>query len=307
MPQTPLSDSRNIIRRIYGATIAILLVVLTFSTLIALNVTQTASLLLVPFSKKAFRVYNRWAANTWWGLCVVLARFVHGVRIVLTGDSIPRKENAIVVSNHQQMPDITFLMFLAKAKGRLGDLKWFVKDSIKYVPGIGWGMVFIGCVFVKRNWTRDQASIERTFAWLNKGRVPFWIINFAEGTRLTPKKLAQSKEFAASKNMEPLNHVLLPRTKGFVASVIGLRENHLDAVYDITIAYKDGVPTLGQYVAGAAKAAHFHIRRYTKQDLPHSEESLSEWLSNRFQEKDRLLDTFYREGAFPKQLGDAQL
>ena len=89
------------------------------------------------------------------------ARRVHGIHAVVTGDAVPPRENAIVVANHQQMPDITFLMMWAREKDRLGDLKWVVKDVIKYVPGVGWGMAFIDCVFVKRDWTADRASIER--------------------------------------------------------------------------------------------------------------------------------------------------
>ncbi|MCP4679271.1 MAG: acyltransferase [Deltaproteobacteria bacterium] len=298
MPQIPLLDSRPFHRRLFSAGIAILIAVFLFSTLIAINLTQTASLLLWIFSKKAFRVYNRFAANTWWGLCDITAKWIHGAHLELTGDPIPKKENVIVVSNHQQSPDITFFFMLAKAKGRLGDLKWFVKDTIKYVPGIGWGMLFIGCIFVKRNWTRDRASIEKTFAWINKGAVPFWIILFVEGTRLTPAKLAKSHQYAESRNEQPLRHLLLPRTKGFTSAVIGLRDGHLDAVYDLTIGYTDGVPTLSQYVAGVSKVAHFHVRRYVAADLPETEEALSEWLMERFREKDRRLDAFYREGAF---------
>ncbi len=298
MPQTPLANPRSLLRRLYGTFIAIPIAIFLFSTLLFINITQTASLILAIFSRKAFRVYNRFAANTWWGLCDIAATRIHGVYLELTGDPIPKKENAIVVSNHQQMPDITFLFNLARAKGRLGDLKWFVKDNIKYVPGIGWGMVFIGCIFVKRNWTRDRASIERTFTWINKGKVPYWIILFVEGTRITASKLAKSRQFAESKNMQPLEHLLLPRTKGFTSAVIGLRDGHLDAVYDLTIGYTDGVPTLSQFISGVAKVAHFHVRRYVAADLPETEDALSEWLMERFREKDRRLDAFYREGTF---------
>ena len=61
------------------------------------------------------------------------------------------------------MADITFLMDFAYRKGRLGDMKWMVKDIIKYVPGVGWGMLFLDCIFVKRDWTTDKESIRKTF------------------------------------------------------------------------------------------------------------------------------------------------
>jgi lysophosphatidic acid acyltransferase/lysophosphatidylinositol acyltransferase len=35
----------------------------------------------------------------------------------------------------------------------------FVKDSIKWVPGFGWGLKAIGAVFLKRNWLQDSKVI----------------------------------------------------------------------------------------------------------------------------------------------------
>ena len=204
----------------------------------------------------------------------------------------------IVLSNHQDMPDITFLMAFARSKGRLGDLKFFVKQPIKYVPGVGWGMVFLDCLFVKRNWTADRDSVERTFARLNGDKVPVWLVSFVEGTRITPVKLAASREYARSNGLTPPEHTLVPRSKGFVASVQGLRDS-LDAVYDVTIGYPDGVPDLWQYARGFAKVAHLHVRRYAIAELPESPQELAAWLHDRFREKDRLLAGFYSDGAFP--------
>lgn len=51
----------------------------------------------------------------------------------------------------------------AAAECELGDMKWMVKDIIKYVPGVGWGMLFLDCIFVKRDWTTDKESIRKTF------------------------------------------------------------------------------------------------------------------------------------------------
>lgn len=297
MPRPALSDPPGWKGRLAGLTKAVPAVTLLFITLIGFNLAQTASLALWPFSRKAFRAFNRWAADIWWGLCVSFAGLLHGVRIEVTGDPVPDRENALVLANHQQMTDITFLMFFARSRKRLGDMKWFVKDPIKYVPGVGWGMLFLDCPFVKRNWAADRESIARTFSRLVGGRVPVWLILFAEGTRITPEKLSQSRDYARAHGLKPHRHLLLPRTKGFAASVQGLR-GHLDVVYDITIGYPAGVPTLWQYCRGFAKTAHLHVRRYPVDDLPAGDDELSSWLFERFQEKDLLLDRFYRTGGF---------
>jgi 1-acyl-sn-glycerol-3-phosphate acyltransferase len=297
MPQLPLSDPSSRKERFIGLSKAIPTVILLFVALIALNLVQTASLVLLLFSRKTFRTFNRWCANLWWGWCVSTARLQHGVRIEVTGDPVPDRENALVVANHQQMPDISFLMFYARSKDRLGDMKWFVKDPIKYVPGVGWGMLFLDCPFVKRNWAADRESITHTFSRLVKGRVPVWLILFAEGTRVSPEKLSKNHDFARVHGLKPHQHLLLPRTKGFAASVQGLR-GYLDAVYDITIGYPTGVPTLWQYSKGFAKVAHLHVRRYPLGEMPTEDDELSQWLIERFQEKDLRLDHFYHTGRF---------
>jgi hypothetical protein len=127
--------------------------------------------------------------------------------------------------------------------------------------------------------------------------VPLWLVSFVEGTRITPAKLERSQNYAEATGLEPPNHVLIPRTKGFVASVQALRQS-LDAVYDVTIGYPDGVPTLWQYIKGHARVAHLHIRRYPIAELPTRAAGLAQWLIRQFGEKDRLLERFYATHSF---------
>jgi len=298
MPLPPLRDPSDRSVRVRALGKAVPATALLFSALLAFNLLQTLSLMLKLVSGRAFRAFNRWVADTWWGWCVIGSEKLLGIDIVLTGDPVPMRENAIVVANHQQMPDITFMMILARRKDRLGDMKWLVKDPIKYVPGVGWGMTFLDCVFVKRDWMADKDSIRRTFARLTDRQVPVWLLSFPEGTRLTPEKLRRSRAYAAVEGLTPPDHVLVPRTKGFVATVRGLGD-HVASVYDVTIGYEQGVPTLWQYVKGYARRAHLHVRRYPITELSADDAELGRWLQLRFQEKDRLLARFYREGAFP--------
>jgi len=296
MPLPPLPNPTSLVERVLGGLRALLVIVVIGSTLFACNAVQVASVLVRPFSGRLFRAINRAVADFWWGLCVTVARRLNHVRIVVSGDDVPPRENAMVVANHQAMSDILVLLAYARSKERLGDLKWFVKKALKYVPGIGWGMSFLDCLFVERTWLADKTSIERTFARLVTHRVPLWLVSFVEGTRLTPAKLQRAVEYARSVQMQPLRHLLVPRIKGFVACVAGLR-SHIDAVYDVTIAYEGGVPTLWQYAQGFARVAHVHVRRYPVALLPPQDE-LATWLLARFRDKDELLERYYRHGAF---------
>lgn len=277
---------------------------LAFTTLIGFNGLQVLSLAVRPLSGTAFRRTNRWLANTWWGACVLWARKVYRTRVVVTGDDLPVRENAIVVSNHQEMSDIPVLMDLALTKRRLGDMKWFVKNPVKFVPGVGWGMLFLDCLFVKRNWTRDRASILATFDRLRRHATPHWVISFVEGTRARPAKIEASRAYAVSHGLTPTRHVLIPRTKGFVATTEGLR-GHAQAVYDMTIGYVDGVPSLWQWLQGRVRTVHVHVRRFAAEDLPADGDALSAWLVERFRVKDDLLDRFCRDGSFPAAEGAA--
>lgn len=298
MPLKPLPEPKSKLARLKGFVSGSIASAFLFSTLIGFNLLQTATLVIKIFSPKAFRRINQRMARIWWGWCALGAEKAYGTRWIMSGDDVPPKENAIVVLNHQEMADITVVFSFARAKGRVGDLKWFVKDVLKYVPGIGWGMLFLDCPFIKRNWTADKDYIHRVFRNILKNDVPLWLMTFAEGTRVRPEKIARSQAYAQEQGMTPLKHVLIPRTKGFVASVQALR-GHVDAVYDLTIGYVDGVPTLWQWIKGYVRKVHMNVRRYAIDRMPEDGEGLSKWLIQRFEEKDRLLDYYYRNWAFP--------
>lgn len=279
-------------RTLRGAFVALYL----FGSLLLINLLQTVSLVLRPFSRRAFRRVNRWFADRFWAWCAWTTLSLHRTRVVMSGDELPRSENALVIVNHQTMTDVQALFLLARKAGRLGDLKWFVKDSIKYAPGFGWGLTFLDNLFVKRNWTADRAHIDRVFSRVVSANVPLWLISFSEGTRLTAENLARARRYAAEHGLAVPTHVLLPRVQGFVASIAGL-QGHICAVYDVTIGYVGGLPTLWQWAKGEMREVHLHVRRYALAELPAAPEALAAWLRDRFEEKDARLDRFYAAGS----------
>lgn len=268
-------------------------VALLVFTVLGVNLVQVFSLVIRPVSRRAFRKANRAAAGFFWRLCVWVLEAWLKVEFVWSGDETPRGENVILISNHQSGTDILAVMPLALRKGRIADMKWMAKEIIKYVPGIGWGMLFLDCVFLRRDWAADAARVHATFSRLNDGSVPFWFISFPEGTRITPHKLELARKYAHQLGLPVPNHVMVPRTKGFTASVEGLR-NVAHAVYDVTLAFEPGIPTLLELFSGDLKRIHVHVRRFEIGSLPLSEAELSQWLYDRFVEKDRLLENFKR-------------
>jgi 1-acyl-sn-glycerol-3-phosphate acyltransferase len=256
-----------------------------------LNPIQMASLLVYPLSPRLARRANRWCARSIWGLWVLMAETYLGIEVVLRGEPLPRRENALVIPNHQSMADVLLLLCVAWRCGRLGDMKWFVKDVVKYVPGPGWGMWLLDCIFLKRDWMRDKQGILRLFSKYKKHQIPIFLVSFLEGTRRTPDKLADSQAYAKDKGLEVPTHTLIPRTKGFVATMLGLRD-HLDAVYDVTLGYPDFTPSLAQAFAGEVRRVEILVQRYPVAELPTEDDALTDWVFERFREKDRRMAEF---------------
>lgn len=278
-------------------------VILAFLPLLSLNLLQFPSLLLLPFSKKAFRRYNRGCAFVVWGWWAFGVRRLVGLEVTVAGDELPRGENAIVIGNHQGMADILLILCLALDKGSLSSATWMAKDVLKYVPGLGWGMAFLDTIFLRRNWMDDADTIKATFAKIVDNNVPIWLISFPEGTRSTVSKMQSSQAYAKSQGKLVTDHVLLPRPKGFAASVQGLRQ-HVTAVYSVTLGYEGSVPSLIEVMRGDVDRSHIHVRRFAISGLPEEEAALSEWLQAEFREKDKLLAHFYAAGEFPEPQGN---
>lgn len=295
MPLPPLKDDAGFVAKLKATA----MLAVGFGTLLPFNLLQLLSLVLLPFSRHAFRAFNRWCADTWWGWCVTGAEWINGTRVIFTGDDVPMREDAMLIANHQQMPDITAIMKFCKTKDRLGDMKYFVKKQLKWVPGLGWGMQFLDCLFIDRDWTSDQEKIRRTFDRLVSGEVPVHLVSFVEGTRFSLAKLRDAQAYARTHGLPVPRHTLVPRSKGFAASIEGLR-SHITTVYDLTIGYENGVPSLWQYIEGLVTRIHVHVRRFPIEDLPHSADDLREWLLARWEEKNALFDHYYETGAFPE-------
>lgn len=293
MPRQPLTATGGVA----GALRASAVFSIGLSSLVLFNLMQMASLIVRPFSRTAFRKFNRWCADTWWGWCVIGSEKLYRVDFHITGDDLPMCENALLVVNHQTMSDIPPLMKLGRLKGRLGDMKYFIKKELKWVPGMGWGLQFLDAVFIDREWARDQGTIRRTFARLVDGEVPVFLVSFVEGTRLTAAKLESARTYAMEHGLYVPRHTLVPRTKGFVATIEGLRR-HLDAVYDLTVGYDHGLPNLWQYLQGLVKRINLHVRRFPIDELPETADELRAWLLERWRAKDDLLERFYTTGSF---------
>ena len=250
------------------------------------NLIQMVSLVLLPFSRRAFMRFNMGVNQTFCRLVGSVAIFC-GNKLVLTGDQ-PRHENVIAFGNHQSMIDIIMLWRWTAPLGLAGWIRWFAKYELKFVPGLGWGMQFLNTLFVKRDWSKDADSVRATFAKLRESQLPAWLVIFPEGTRLKPDKLKSSQDYARRKGLPVMNRVMIPRGKGFHASLQGM-DGIMNAVYDLTFKYEGDIPGLYSFFTKGGCIVHLHSVRYDITEIPRRERDLNAWLMERFLEKDRIL------------------
>lgn len=125
-----------------------------------------------------------------------------------------RQMLGIIIPNHSYELDYMVSFALADQLGDIGNYKSLSKDELKYLPIIGWALYMADIVFVKRNWKEDKLTIAKKLNELFDYK-QFLLGLFAEGTRFTPEKHQASVEFALSRNIKPLKHHLIPRTRGF--------------------------------------------------------------------------------------------
>jgi len=160
---------------------------------------------------------------------------------------------------------------------------------------LGWVIDFFGYFFVSRDWKIDKSQIN----WQSKRMVEekeskVYLLMFPEGTDFTPAKLARANRFAESKlGIKEFKYVLTPRLKGFETTLQALRPR-IDAIYDLTIAYEDGIkPTLWSVFCGSfPKKMYVHVRRFPCQKLPQTSNEINQWTLDLFREKDELIDKF---------------
>lgn len=250
------------------------------------NAIQILSLVLLPFNRRMFMRFNM-EINQLFCVLVGSVATLCGNSLVFSGDA-PRHENVIAFGNHQSMIDIVMIWRWLGPYGMAGWIRWFAKYELKFVPGLGWGMQFLNTLFVKRDWSKDADSVRATFATLRKSNLPTWLVIFPEGTRLKPEKLESSQDYARRKGYPVMQHVLIPRGKGFYASLMGM-EGVIHAVYDLTFRYEGGIPSLLHFFIRGGYVIHLNCKRYDVSEVPRRERDLNAWLLSRFQEKDRTL------------------
>ena len=212
------------------------------------------------------------------------------------------KEHALLVMNHAYETDWLFGWLFCDKVGVLGNCKAYAKKVISYIPTIGWSWKFAEFVFLERSFDKDKIIITNQLNEIFDYPDPVWLLLNAEGTRFTKSKHDASVKFAQERGMPILNHHLIPRTKGFTASLPVLKKK-CPAIMDVQLVFnvndKDE-PTILNLLRGKKMTAHLYVRRVPMSDVPDDEAGAAKWLQELFVRKDKLQTSFHKTGDFFK-------
>lgn len=217
-------------------------------------------------------------------------------------------EHCIPVVNHCYPNDWMFLLhFGSKCKLILGNCRAFAKKSLKWIPVVGWFFYFNEYIFLERSFERDQEILERRVRdMLAFTPDPLVLCFYPEGTRFTKQKHAEALKFAKERNLVPLQHHLIPRTKGFTAVANAARSvAKCPALYDYTVVEKGdyGTPTLAGIFNRIPYEVTIFVRRMPLKFVPEDSAKAALWLHERFVEKDNLVDSYKKTGSMFTQSG----
>ncbi|KAJ0967691.1 hypothetical protein J5N97_024608 [Dioscorea zingiberensis] len=295
----------TLIRVLRGILCLVTLLLTAFMMLIFLAPMTTLILRLfsVHYSRKA----TSFLFGIWLSLWPFLFEKINRTKVIFSGDVVPREERILLLANHRTEVDWMYLWDLALRKGCLGYIKYILKSSLRKLPIFGWGFHIFEFISVERKWEIDVPIMRKKLSAFKDPKDPLWLALFPEGTDYTEQKCLKSQQFAAENGLPILKNVLIPKTKGFCACLESLR-NTLDAVYDVTIAYKHRCPLFTDNVFGVDPSeVHIHIQRIPLHEIPTSEEEAAAWLIERFRLKDQMLSDFTALGYFPHQVTEENL
>lgn len=164
----------------------------------------------------------------------------------------------LVLANHQSWVDIPVLQ--AVFNRRIPLLRFFLKSELFWVPLLGLAWWALDFPFMKR-YSREKLKrrpelaghdLEATRRACRKFReLPVSVTNFLEGTRFTPEKHARQAS--------PFVHLLKPKAGG-MAFVLDVMGDALHSILDVTLAYPQGRPTIGDVLADRIPEVRVHVR-----------------------------------------------
>jgi 1-acyl-sn-glycerol-3-phosphate acyltransferase len=202
-----------------------------------------------------------------------------------------------VSSNHQSWVDIFVLQHVLN--GKIPFLKFFLKQELIRVPIMGQAWWALDFPFMKRFSKRylekhpemKGKDVQTTQQACEKFKhIPTSVMNFLEGTRITPSK--------HEKQNSPYRHLLNPKSGGF-AFALNAMGDKFKSLLDCTIVYPNGIPSFVEFMQGKVPEVVVNIREipipaeFCTGDYEHDDEfkkRFQSWISDIWLEKDQQIE-----------------
>jgi 1-acyl-sn-glycerol-3-phosphate acyltransferase len=200
------------------------------------------ALLLLPWkaTRRAFRPLFHLLLALWMSVACASLEWLANVRVRITTDegTVLRPERSLMISNHPTHLDWHPIFCLGQRCGQAASTRVLLKEQLRKVPIYSWAWQAAQYVFLKRHdKEKDVAWIHTVLECWKKSGVPASWLLFPEGTDMSESNVERSQAFARERGLQVYHHIIHPRTAGFV-SLVQQARSHLDAVYDITIAFQ---------------------------------------------------------------------
>jgi 1-acyl-sn-glycerol-3-phosphate acyltransferase len=240
-----------------------------------------------------------WCASQWMSFNNWQQQILLPTQIETEGlDNLSLEQWYLMVCNHQSWVDI--LVILRLFNGRIPYVKFFLKQSLLYIPFMGFAFWALDFPYMRR-YSKAQLQkhpelkgkdIERTRKSCEVFRHnPVTIINFMEGTRFTQAKHDQQRSV--------YRYLLTPKAGG-VSFALSAMNGQLKQLLDVTIFYPEKIPTYWEYAGGGVKRIQLHLRQ-----LPITDDLIGDyaedevfrqrfqiWVNQLWQEKDQRLHQY---------------
>ncbi|MEL7536104.1 MAG: acyltransferase [Pseudomonadota bacterium] len=270
----------------------------------------TAFKLVLPFNP-----FNRWlsrflvwCAESWIGVNRWIMATLMGVRVEMTGDDDLRLERwYLVIANHQSWIDVLALQYVFNR--RIPFLKFFIKRQLRWIPFLGQAWWALDMPFMQRysksylvkHPEKRGTDFETTRRACEKFKeIPTSVINFVEGTRATPEKIAARRS--------SYRHLLPPRSGGIAFAIAAMGEI-LHRLVDVTVFYPEGKRRFWDLCCGRISRIIVDVQLSELPGWVHSgdyandrefRQRFQRWLADIWEEKDRRLKAMaIRYGANP--------
>lgn len=213
----------------------------------------------VPGWRDALSATLVWFGEHWISINRLILNLTQSIEWDVRGlTGLERRESYLMIANHQSWSDILVLQLVFNR--RIPFLKFFIKDVLKWVPFLGQAWWAMDMPFMKRysraylekHPEKRGEDLEATRRACEKfKRMPTTVINFVEGTRVTPEKQRErDSEFT---------HLMPPRAGG-VAFVLDAMGDALHKLIDVTILYPDGRRSFWDLCTGRLRRILVEIR-----------------------------------------------